>query len=759
MQDTELYLERILAERNLRYRRSGPQKEFNLHSCPHCHETHGHGDNHWKLYIHPQNGLYYCHRCHSKGNMKALFPEKKKEQRVSKSTYTYCNPQGAPMLRVHRHDKLGQKFFFQENFLQGFWIKGGYLGKLQPYGYETWKDKRCIFIVEGEKCVRVLEKSGFSATTFPGGSHGWKPHYREYFQGKSVVLLPDQDRVGFQFMREVYMGLKDSIQDIRILLLPGLKAGEDVADWLSFKESSCEKLLNICSQTPPRHEEALEDPTEEKISSWPPLKTLEDLEKKTIEDISVKKIPSILAPWLTDICERMQVPLCCVAALSFSIIGSLIERKARIYPKREDDWYEVANLWAMVIMPSGRLKSPMIQAVMKPLQEISEKAHQAYEVKEKEQKTELIILEARENATKKSIHKITQQKSLQQEEKLLAAHEELSQIQQDLLNCQAKEKRYKIHDATVEKIADLLKSNENGLLLIRDELSGWLSSMERQGRQGDREFFLEAWNGKGSYDVDRIARGSTHIPALCLSILGSITPSKIQELVKHTLEGSTGNDGLLQRFSLMIKTDFKDSWELVDRRPDEKAYKKVFQAFKNIDQLDDQELHYRFSPDAQEMFYLWLESLEKRIRKRGDYCDAFISHLSKYRKLVPSLSLQFAMLQGVESPYIVDVESLRMAIHWAAYLEQHAETLYLFARYPEIPAAQALASRVRKGDIQDGMRLREIYRHQWSLLKNKKELSKAISPLMERHWVQVEEIQPPQGAPYEILRLHPDLRA
>ena len=48
-----------------------------------------------------------------------------------------------------------------------------------------------------------------------------------------------------------------------------------------------------------------------------------------------------------------------------------------------------------------------------------------------------------------------------------------------------------LNDPTVEKLRELLKDNPRGLLLIRDELSGLLRSFDKQGREGDREFYLE----------------------------------------------------------------------------------------------------------------------------------------------------------------------------------------------------------------------------------------------------------------------------
>ena len=48
--------------------------------------------------------------------------------------------------------------------------------------------------------------------------------------------------------------------------------------------------------------------------------------------------------------------------------------------------------------------------------------------------------------------------------------------------------RVRISDITIEKVAELQAVNGRGLLLHRDEVSGWLLSMDRYGGGGDRPF-------------------------------------------------------------------------------------------------------------------------------------------------------------------------------------------------------------------------------------------------------------------------------
>ena len=71
--------------------------------------------------------------------------------------------------------------------------------------------------------------------------------------------------------------------------------------------------------------------------------------------------------------------------------------------------------------------------------------------------------------------------------------------------------RIVVNDSTVEKLGELLNENPRGLLLIRDELSGFLAHIEREEFASERAFYLEASNGAGRFTYDRIGRGTVHI--------------------------------------------------------------------------------------------------------------------------------------------------------------------------------------------------------------------------------------------------------
>src|SRR5262249_51364746 len=102
---------------------------------------------------------------------------------------------------------------------------------------------------------------------------------------------------------------------------------------------------------------------------------------------------------------------------------------------------------------------------------------------------------------------------------------------------------------TTEKLGEILARSDRGLLVKRDELTGWIGQMDKYSNatyaSGDRGFWLKAFDG-GFYTVERVKRGTIVIGNLSVSVIGSIQPERFAEL-----RGLT-SDGLLQRFLPVI---------------------------------------------------------------------------------------------------------------------------------------------------------------------------------------------------------------
>ena len=485
----------------------------------------------------------------------------------------------------------------------------------------------------------------------------------------------------------------------------------------------------------------------------------------TAPELPPELLPDALRPWIMDIADRVQVPPEFVAVPAMVSLSSLIGRSVGIRPKAKDDWIVVPNLRGMVIARPGFLKSPAATEALKPLGRLAMKAKEGFDDATAAAEANKDIIKARLSAVQEEA------KAAVKDGKSLAdIQTRLATLKREQADADIHERRYIINDGTVEKIGELLNQNTRGLLLARDELTGFLKTLDKPGREGDREFFLEAWNGNGRFTYDRIGRGTLHIPALTLSIIGTIQPGKLWGYISGALQGERADDGLLQRFQMAVWPDTRGEWRNVDRWPDSEAKDAAFDVYQKLDGLDVECMGVveddgdipglRFAPDAQELFTDWRGNLEARLRSsETESTPAFESHLAKYRSLMPSIALidhLVTFVSSVSAP-VVRLESARRAAVWCDYLEGHARKMYSAETNADVAAAHALADKIKSGAVEDGGNVRDLYRPQWSGLKTPEAVWGGLLVLQKDGWVKIEE-QESRGRKADVVFLNPKLR-
>lgn len=464
-------------------------------------------------------------------------------------------------------------------------------------------------------------------------------------------------------------------------------------------------------------------------------------------------LPSVLAPWIFDIAERMQIPPDFVAAPAIVALSSLIGTNVKVRPKAKDSWLENPNLWGAVVAPPGALKSPAMMEALSFLNDLQAKAMRDYVAK-------LQKYSAEEEATKLRVERIKKMAKSKDDPDLA---KKLLEEQSKLELTKPAIERFVVNDATVEKLGEILRENPQGVLTSRDELFGLLISLEKKGSENARSFLLEGWSGKNSYTFDRVGRGTIYIPKNCISLFGGIQPDRLCQYFNAALSGGSGDDGFLSRFQILTYPAFSRDWSLVDRPPDNALRERAHDGFRDILRLraiDPQGLVkegivFGFGPEAQQLFFFWYEALERRLRSGEIGSAAFQAHMSKYRSLMPSLALIFHLIDPKPSAEI-SLRATEMAVEWCKYLESHARKVYAFAVNPALAAAHEIIGKIKAGLIYDKMTVREIYRRGWSGLKSPDVVQLGLEELIQLGWVRVLRTGSEQGGrPSDVIRINP----
>ncbi len=588
-----------------------------------------------------------------------------------------------------------------------------------------------VYLCEGEFDAIRLAQEGYLALCSTGGAETWPNPSHELFHGHGVVIVYDSDSAGRKGAAKLVDWFGQDLLDGKIPFLKNIvlpfteeqvESGlNDLTDWL--RQHSIEDFDNLVADT------RAVNPGEihrAELQKYPEPEALGE-QLPPVEPFVYSLLPETFRPWLEDVCERMQAPPDFSAATLMVALGSLIGRKVAIRPKQHDDWTVIPNLFGMIIGRPSVMKSPLLSEIIRPLERLEMRAKERYEEEEKRYLFECDIRDIKQESRKQTIKKKLKQ-GIEPQYEDYAAEEADAPVR----------RRYLINDATVEKLGEILRDNPNGVLIKRDELVGFLRNLDKEGRESDRAFYLEAWDGKQRFTYDRIGRGTVEIESAIVSVIGSIQPGMIEAYVRNAVDGGLGDDGLMQRFQFAVWPDVSKTWRNVDRRPDTQVRDAAYTIYEYLDDLDPDAVgaevddknefpFLRFSPEAQTIFNQWRLGLEQRLRA-GNEATAVESHLAKYRSLVPSIALVLHLAEKHSGP--VDQDDIERAIRWAAFLESHARRIYACALDP-LGKARLLARKILEKKVQDGFSLRDVYRNHWAGLASKDEVLEAADGLIE----------------------------
>ncbi len=416
-------------------------------------------------------------------------------------------------------------------------------------------------------------------------------------------------------------------------------------------------------------------------------------------------LPQSFGGAATDIAERMQVPLDVVAAALISTLAGAVNRRPRIQPKAQDDqWYVVPNLWGGIIGTPGVMKTPVIEAAARSLTDLQARHTESHSFTEAEYQRESERFGLEREAWTQVYKKWVKNNREGEPPVEPLPPQEISPAA-----------RFVLTDARFEALHKVMAENAAGVYVLRNELTGWLSMLDRSGREGERAFCLEAWSGTTSYTMDRIGRGTIHVPHCCMRLFVSIQPARLRAYLRDAVQDGPSNDGLAQRLQVIVWPDIDKSWRLVDRPCNQQALERVAAVLGALVELPASAVDtWRFSSDAQTRFNEWFSNLERRLR--GDEVrPALASHFSKYKSLMPSLALLFeladrAVVDDVHRELLVSISHVEQPIQFCAYLETHAARVYSCVTSPETTAGRELVSKLKAGKLPETFSLRDAYR-------------------------------------------------
>jgi hypothetical protein len=453
---------------------------------------------------------------------------------------------------------------------------------------------------------------------------------------------------------------------------------------------------------------------------------------KPVDKLDPNHLPSSIRDAVVDIAERLSCPIDYVAISIIVGAGAVLGNSIGILPKEFDStWIVHSGFWGGIVGLPGSMKTPSLNAALKPIYYLEEQAGIQY-----------------------SQDLIQYKKDKTQFDKDLALFKSGKLTIFPSEPAEPVKKRYIVNDTTYQALGEIISKNPEGVLALSDELSGLLQSLDTAGQEAARGFYLSGWGGSSNYTFDRVSRGTITLTRYLLSVFGGFQPDRIKAYVRFAQSGNAKNDGLLQRFQLLVWPDLDDEFKLVDRVENQVALQKMHQSIitlrSNIRSKTPTLIH--FDKDAQQLFNQWYVQNEKFLRDEKLTASEH-SHFAKYRSLIPGLALLFHKLDSHEGN--VCLNCLKSSIRLARYLKSHAERIYASVYGHDFGPARALARKLISDVLEDGFTARTVYLKGWSNL-SRDETYSALNVLVEYGWLK-ELVTDTIGRKTTRYYIHPDI--
>jgi len=212
-------------------------------NCPSCGDSKGHlyiSEAEGKILLDCKKGCTFNEIVQASRLKKADFfpPKSQKTAWIKLREHIYTDISGNPIARKTLFDKgNGSKTGNWERCENGVYVSKLNGLKVPPYHVHKLKEGKTVIIAEGEKDVETLEKMGFRASCSPNGAGGrasWNKSHNEYFRGKNVIILMDNDEAGKEHGRSTAESLCKVAENVRLIpsesIYHQLKQKGDISD-------------------------------------------------------------------------------------------------------------------------------------------------------------------------------------------------------------------------------------------------------------------------------------------------------------------------------------------------------------------------------------------------------------------------------------------------------------------------------------------------------------------------------------------------
>ena len=233
--------------------------------------------------------------------------------------------------------------------------------------------------------------------------------------------------------------------------------------------------------------------------------------------------------------------------------------------------------------------------------------------------------------------------------------------------------RFMMQDVTNEAVHRILSENPRGLILMYDELAGWVKNFNRYNSGSESEFWMSVFNHKVAMSDRKSSQSGVFIRNPFLCVIGTIQPKVLTDLAANNRNAN----GFMERILYVFPADqSKPKWDRTRRMPSfdiAGAWREILSRLIGIvptvdggGEIVPEDVP--FSPDALDRLYQWQNE------QTADGSDTLTSIASKLEIYAIRFSLLLALADwacGGEKK-LIDADTVDRALRLAEYFRSTA---------------------------------------------------------------------------------------
>lgn len=368
------------------------------------------------------------------------------------------------------------------------------------------------------------------------------------------------------------------------------------------------------------------------LSNWSdPDTTLLGTNRRPAPAFPLDRLGPFWSGWATSAAAAASCPIDYPACSLLASIGAAIANVR--WPVAGSGWSEPPHLWMGLVGSPSSGKSPGMEAAFGLIRHAEDGMAAGFEDTRRDYETRKVTAKAARDVWEADV-KAAMKEGKSPPSIPGAAEEPDAPVRP----------RIRVGDSTTEKLGALSAGLPRGLLLARDELSGWVANFDRYGGNGsDRSFYLESYGGR-SYRVDRMkSPDPIEIRHLSVGVLGTTQPDRLAAIT------GGADDGLACRF-LWCWPDKGPRFSLARDPVDDADARYAFTRLLNVGMGSDlygnpEPVRLRLAKEAEDAIEGFARDIEDRVE---NVSGAFSGALGKARGHVLRLAtvLEFLWWSG-----------------------------------------------------------------------------------------------------------------